>query len=131
MYIKATSKAKRSVLFFLLLCAAAGFLNGLLGAGGGILLVWAFHTCIQSPTEDGVRDTFAATLAAIVPITALSAFLYQSGNLPSMSEMSALILPAIAGGAIGGLLLGKIPTALLKKIFAVLVLYSGISMVFR
>ena len=26
---------------------------------------------------------------------------------------------------------GKIPTALLKKIFAVLVLYSGISMVFR
>ena len=131
MYIKATSKAKRSVLFFLLLCAAAGFLNGLLGAGGGILLVWAVHTCIQSPTEDGVRDTFAATLAAIVPLTALSAFLYQSGNLPSMSEMSALILPAIAGGTIGGLLLGKIPTALLKKIFAVLVLYSGISMVFR
>lgn len=131
MYIKPTQKTKRSIVIFVLICIAAGFINGLLGAGGGILLVWAFSACIHDPKGDAVRDTFAATLAAVVPITALSSFLYSSTSLPDTAEMAPLILPAMVGGVIGALLLGKIPTTLLKKIFAVLVLYSGISMVLR
>lgn len=131
MYIKPTSKTKRSLLTFVLICFAAGFTNGLLGAGGGILLVWAFATCIDDPAGDAVRDTFAATLAAVIPITALSAFLYGTESLPDMADLSVLFLPAMVGGVFGALLLGKIPATLLKKIFAVLVLYSGISMVLR
>lgn len=131
MYIKPTQETKRSIVIFVLICIAAGFINGLLGAGGGILLVWAFSACIHDPRGDAVRDTFAATLAAVVPITALSSFLYSSTSLPDTAEMAPLILPAMVGGVIGALLLGKIPTTLLKKIFAVLVLYSGISMVLR
>lgn len=131
MYIKPTRKTTRSIVIFILVCIAAGFINGLLGAGGGILLVWTFGACIRDPGGEAVRDTFAATLAAVVPITALSSFLYNSTSLPDTAEMAPLILPAMAGGVIGALLLGRIPTAFLKKIFAVLVLYSGISMVLR
>ena len=131
MYIKPTRETKKAFLIFTLICLAAGFLNGLLGAGGGILLVWAFSSYRKDPQSDGVRDIFAATLAAVIPITALSACLYGTVSAADMSEMAQLILPAMAGGVIGALLLGKIPTAVLKKIFAVLVLYSGISMVFR
>ena len=86
---------------------------------------------MKDPTADGVRNVFAATLSAVIPITALSACLYGTVSAADMSEMAPLILPAMAGGVIGALLLGKIPTAILKKIFAVLVLYSGISMVFH
>lgn len=131
MYIKPTRETKKSLLIFTLICLAAGFLNGLLGAGGGILLVWAFSSCIKDPASDGVRNIFAATLAAVIPITALSACLYGTVSAADMSGMAPLILPAMAGGVIGALLLGKISTAVLKKIFAVLVLYSGISMVFH
>ena len=131
MYIKPTKETTKALLIFILICLAAGFLNGLLGAGGGILLVWAFSSCMKDPTTDGVRNVFAATLSAVIPITALSACLYGTASAADMSETAPLILPAMAAGVIGALLLGKIPTSVLKKIFAVLVLYSGISMVVR
>lgn len=131
MYIKTSHSAKRSLVTFILICAAAGFVNGLLGAGGGILLVWAFSRCIREESGNGVRSTFAATLAAVLPITVVSAFLYGRQFLPSVSELSPLVLPGIIGGTVGALLLGKVPTLFLKKLFAVLVLYSGISMVLR
>ena len=117
MYIKPTRETKKAFLIFTLICLAAGFLNGLLGAGGGILLVWAFSSCMKDPQADGVRDIFAATLAAVIPITALSACLYGTVSAADIGKMAPLILPAMAGGVIGALLLGKIPTAILKKIF--------------
>ena len=129
MYIKPSRNTKRSLLFFVLICAVAGFINGLLGAGGGILLVWAFSRCIGDESTDGIRDTFASTLAAVLPITAVSAWLYGRQSLPAITELSPLVLPGIAGGVLGALLLGKFSTSFLKKLFAVLVLYSGISMV--
>ena len=133
MYIKTTLESKEKLLKLILLGTAAGFINGLLGAGGGILLVWVFSSLTPNDSPDRVRDTFAATLAAILPITALSAMLYCLGetNTPPIAELSPLILPAIAGGTIGALLLHRINTTFLKKIFAWLVLYSGISMVLR
>lgn len=133
MYIKPTHESKKKLMMLVLLGAAAGFINGLLGAGGGILLVWVFSLRNPNDSPEGVRDTFASTLAAILPITALSAILYSLGEsgTPSISELAPLILPAIAGGAIGAFLLHRINTMFLKKIFALLILYSGISMVLR
>lgn len=133
MYIKPTHESKKKLMMLVLLGAAAGFINGLLGAGGGIILVWGFSLRNPDDSPEGVRNTFASTLAAILPITALSAFLYSLGEsgTPSISELSPLILPAIAGGAIGAFLLHRINTTFLKKIFALLILYSGISMVLR
>lgn len=131
MIIKTRTETRRSLLYFILVCTAGGFINGLLGAGGGILLVWAFSTCIKDHSPDRIRDTFAATLAAVIPITALSALLYGNISPDSVTEMTPLIIPAMVGGVLGALLLGKIPTGFLKKLFAVLVLYSGISMVLR
>ena len=124
---------KKKLMILVLLGTAAGFINGLLGAGGGILLVWVFSLRNPNDSPEGVRDTFASTLAAILPITALSAILYSLGEsgTPSISELAPLILPAIAGGAIGAFLLHRINTMFLKKIFALLILYSGISMVLR
>lgn len=133
MYIKPTHESKKKLMILVLLGTAAGFINGLLGAGGGILLVWVFSLRNPNDSPEGVRDTFASTLAAILPITALSAILYSLGEsgTPSISELAPLILPAIAGGAIGAFLLHRINTMFLKKIFALLILYSGISMVLR
>ena len=133
MYIKPTHESKKKLMILVLLGAAAGFINGLLGAGGGILLVWVLSLRNPNDSPEGVRDTFASTLAAILPITALSAILYslEESGTPSISELAPLILPAIAGGAIGAFLLHRINTMFLKKIFALLILYSGISMVLR
>lgn len=128
MQITVSRRAKLRL--FLLLAAgfAAGFLNGLLGAGGGILLVYALSAMNPDKTPDGVRDNFAATIAAVLPVTLFSAILYGIDGRMDISAVTPLVIPAALGGLSGAWLLSRINTKLLKKLFAVLVIYSGIRM---
>ena len=133
MYIKPSQNRKKEWLRHIMLGMGAGFLNGLLGAGGGILLVHLFTPKDSPSTTESTRNAFFCTLAAILPMTALSALLYalDGQTARSLTEMTPLVLPAIAGGTAGAFLLEKIHATLLKTIFSLLVLYAGISMVMR
>lgn len=107
----------------------AGLVNGLLGAGGGIICVFALGFLLRE-REDGRREAFINTLALMLPLTAVSAAGYAIGGTPPDHRLSMLVLPAIAGGFIGGILLEKIDAIWLRLIFALLVIWSGISMLF-
>ena len=98
-----TVSRRTGVRLILLLSAglAAGFLNGILGAGG------------------------------VLPVTLLSAILYAADGRMDFPSVTPLVLPAVLGGTAGALLLGRINTKLLKKLFALLVIWSGISMLTR
>ena len=110
---------------------AAGFLNGLLGAGGGIVILWALSMLNPIHSAEDIRNNFAAAIACILPMTALSALLYTDNANLDWTSLSGMILPAALGGISGALLLGKINTNLLKKIFALLVIFAGIRMCMR
>ena len=131
MYVTPSSASKKQWVRRVTLGAGAGFLNGLLGAGGGILLVRLFTPANTDSSPESVRNAFFCTLAAILPITALSAAMYMFGaqGQTSSVDITFLVMPAIAGGAVGALLLDRINTTLLKTIFSLLVLYAGIRMV--
>ena len=107
---------------------AAGIANGLLGAGGGIIIVWILQKAIGDLTGDS-RDVFANALAVMLPISAVSAISYAAaGSLPG-DDISRFILPAILGGLVGAYLLDKISMESVKTLFCVLVVLSGIIMV--
>ncbi len=107
---------------------AAGFANGLLGAGGGIIIVWILEKAIGDITRDS-RDVFANALAVMLPISAVSTVTYAiSGSLPT-EDVTRFLLPAILGGLLGAFLLDKISTATVKTLFCFLVILSGIMMV--
>ncbi len=131
MRIVLSLSAKKRLLLAVGAGAAAGFLNGLLGAGGGILLMYAFSFLNPDRSDAGVRDNFAATVAAVLPVTLFSAFLYVKDGRTDLSAVTPLILPALIGGIAGALLLDRLPTGLLKKLFSLLVIYSGFRMLFR
>ncbi len=131
MQIIPSRRAKARLLLLAASGAAAGFLNGLLGAGGGIILIYALSALNPDKSPNGVRDNFASTIACILPVTILSALLYARDGRMDLSAVSPLVLPAAVGGLAGAYLLGRINTALLKKLFALLVIYSGISMILR
>ena len=133
MYVKPSSASKKQWIRRITLGAGAGFLNGLLGAGGGILLVHLFTPKNTPSSPESVRNAFFCTLAAILPITALSAAIYMFGaySQHSAEDITLFVLPAIAGGAVGAVILDRINTTLLKIIFSLLVLYAGIHMVIR
>ena len=106
----------------------AGFINGLLGAGGGILVVLGLRALLGKKVPNG-QSFYASSIAVMLPLSAWSAWQYHvAGNLPSAS-FSTLLLPAALGGIVGALLLRKIKPRLLNRLFAALVLVAGIFMV--
>ncbi len=120
----------RSPEFFLLSVSGvtAGLANGLLGAGGGIIVTYALAKLLREQ-DASARDVFANVVAAMLPMTTVSAVIYAlRGNL-KLYDASPFLLPAVIGGVIGALLLGRINTKWLKKIFAALVIFSGVRMI--
>lgn len=108
----------------------AGVINGLLGAGGGIILIFALTLFCKGALPDR-RDLYATALVVTLSLTVVSTVLYiQGGNAPP-ADLSRFVLPAIAGGLAGGLLMGKISAKALGRLFAVLLVISGVIMILR
>lgn len=105
--------------------AAGGFLNGFLGSGGGIVLIFAMtYLC------DGIdtRERFSTAVASVLPMSAVSALMYiRSGSL-SVGELARLLISGALGGAFGAFIMDKIPPTILKLIFSALMVFAGIRM---
>lgn len=108
---------------------AGGLANGLLGAGGGIVMTFVLEKALEDEIER--RDIFANVIAATLPISLLSTAIYAGKGNISTERFSVFVIPAIVGGLVGAFLLSRISTVWLKRIFALLVIWSGIYMVMR
>ena len=107
-----------------------GLLNGLLGAAGGILLGLVLSRLFRGedkPLSDR-RDIYANVQIAMICVSAVSLSIYSSRGDVSFSESGWLVLPAALGGIAGSLILRKISSGAVGKIFAILVIWSGIRM---
>lgn len=124
----------RRLLFLTLGGALAGFFNGLLGAGGGIVLVLTLSSLLPKDGE-GRRSVYANALLVMLPLSCLTLFRYIRGGALSGAPENAIALPlvigAVLGGISGGILLGRIKGRPLKLLFALLTLVSGIIMLTR
>ncbi len=125
------SQGTRSAPAKLLLAGfAAGIMNGLLGAGGGIITVFAL-TRIYKEKMAEKNDVFAHALCVMLPLSLLSCALYLARGSFSTDGFGVFVLPAVLGGAIGGLLLDKLRGDVLRRLFAALVIVSGILLIVR
>lgn len=101
--------------------AAAGAINGLFGAGGGMVLV----PLLGSGGEFTQEEVFSSSIVIIMPICIISLIFSANGNLPWRDAW-----PFLLGGIPGGLLAGyfgrKIPIVWLHRILGVLILYGGL-----
>jgi len=111
-----------------LLGAAAGFINGLLGTGGGVLLVFALGALKKS---GGSKDAFASALAVTLPVSAVSAMIYFSSSGIEYGAALRFLIPAAIGGAAGAFITDKIKPQTLKLIFAAVTAVAGINMLMR
>ena len=110
---------------------AAGFVNGFLGAGGGIVLVFAIAAFYDADKNGRVRDVFATSVASILPISAVSVASYAVNAHSDFSLATRFILPALIGGALGAYITDKINGEALKTVFAVVTVIAGINMIFK
>ena len=101
---------------------AAGAANGLLGAGGGMLLV-PLLTMWGDLDDDQV---FPASVTIILPICLVS--LSISPGLTSLPWKDAwpYLVAAIPGGILAGFLDKKIPVKWLHRALGILIIYGGV-----
>lgn len=104
----------------------AGLLNGLLGAGGGMLIVPAL-------SKLGVdrKKAHATSICIILPICILSSVMYINSGRASILEAMPYMVWGIVGSIIGAFILSKIKTKLLRKIFGVFVIWAAFQLIFR
>lgn len=121
---------KRKTLSLLLLGGAAGFVNGLLGTGGGIILLFG-GLLLGKREKTDTRDLFAGTALVTMLLSTVSALLYFGHGKIDTAGLSPYLLPAVAGGATGAFLLDRLPTKALERLFALLTLVGGVLMLFR
>ena len=123
---KLKGKPFRPYILYVSVSFAAGCVNGLLGTGGGILLTYMFsYLCIGN-----VKDSLASAMAVILPVSAVSLFTYEGGYFSGALHFFATAVPAALGGIAGAVLSDKVSADLLNKIFAILVIYAGVTMIF-
>lgn len=105
---------------FLLTGAASGLLNGLFGAGGGMVAVPMLE-------KDGLpaRRAHATSLAVIAPLSLLSGALYLFKGSMALEDAWGFLLPGLLGAALGGWLLPHIKTVWLHRVFGLLVLFAA------
>lgn len=104
----------------------AGGLNGLLGTGGGMVLVFVLGWLLG--TERG-KEVFVLSSFGILVFCLVSAAAYGRGGSLDAAALPRFALPAAAGGVAGALLLDKLPLFWVKKLFAAILIYSGLKMV--
>ena len=100
----------------------AGAVNGLFGAGGGMILV-PLLTLLTDFQED---EIFPASVSIILPACFVSLFMSIKADALRWSDL----IPYLMGSAIGGILCGffgrKIPVKWLHRSLGVLILWGGV-----
>ena len=107
----------------------AGVINGLLGAGGGIIVTFYLSHALNDEQKQG-NGVFAGAVAAMLPISVVSLGLYLAKGYVILDKDLITLLPsAIIGGIIGAFLLTKLKLKFVRLIFAILVTVSGVMMI--
>lgn len=110
---------KNAALYLSGLCAGA--VNGLFGAGGGMLLVPLLG--ISSLSED---EVFPSCVAIILPICLVSLLFALQGSPFSWNNALPYLLGSFFGGLIATALAHKIPTLWLHRLLGVFILWGGV-----
>ena len=101
-----------------------GFVNGLLGGGGGMVAVPAL--CCAGL---GVASAHATAIAVVLPASLASAFVYLLFGLLPLEVFVPVCVGTVLGGFFGANALDRVPQKALGIAFAALMLAAGLKMV--
>ena len=113
----------------------AGFVNGFIGTGGGIILYFTLKLLNKKPSpnennqEEAMKNIMAMIVASVIPMSIVSAVMYMIKGNMIYKELAVYLPGALIGGIIGAFLLDKLKFKIIKKIFAALIIYAGVRMI--
>lgn len=105
--------------------AAAGFINGFFGAGGGMVLVPLLIWLVR--LED--KAAFSSAVAVILPLCAVSIAVYAVHDSLPLRDALPYLIGGAAGGVLAGLWFRKIPAKALHLILGGVILAGGVRLI--
>ena len=115
---------KKYVVF--ILGGVVGIINGLLGAGGGMVAVPLLE---YSGLE--AKKAHATSIGIILPLSIISSGIYYYNGIFEISDVIYYVPAGIIGAIVGSILLKKMSVNVISKVFGALLIYSGVRMMFR
>ena len=120
----------QAIFILIMIGLGAGILSGLIGVGGGVLIVPAL-VYFLAYTQHQAQGTSLGVLT--LPVVLLAFLTYYKDGLHNGNPIEIKVILIIAAGFVAGSFLGgnlaiRIDQQMLKKIFAVILLYTAIKM---
>ncbi len=105
----------------------SGVLSGLLGVGGGLLMVPILVMILGKDMHVAV----ATSLAIIVPTAIAGVLVHSAAGRVDVRLFLICACFAVAGGILGSWLVGSVSAAVLRRLFAVVMLIVAVRMFFQ
>lgn len=101
-----------------------GFLSGLLGIGGGVILVpmLVFLFGMEQHLAQGI------SMLLIIPVSCAGLWALRKEKLLNTNVAAQIAFGAVIGTIISASLVQHVPAHILRKIFGAFVLYAGVKM---
>jgi len=123
-----------TLLIYCLLGIGAGFLSGLLGAGGGLIvvpgLIWVFQYQSINPAI-AMHIAVGTSLATMIPVAIRSLLLHMKHDLPFFPIYKSMAPGIIIGLLGGGVLAHYIHSRGLEIIFGIFVFFMACTLLVR
>lgn len=116
------------ILGLIILGLFAGYLSGLIGIGGGIVIVPVL-VMLFGFSQHQAQGTTLALLAIPVGILGVINY-YQAGNVDIKTTL-LICIGFVAGSYFGSKMAVQLPQDILRKIFAVIMLLVAVKMFFQ
>lgn len=110
------------VILSILVGGTIGFINGFLGAGGGVLLVPFLSYALKEET----KVAHATAILVMLPISVISAVAYIIKGEFNFSVTLPVFIGSAVGGVVGALLLKKLNSWIIILIFSLMLIASGV-----
>lgn len=104
----------------------AGALNGLLGAGGGMIVVPMLQ-------KSGLKaqNAHATSVSIILPICLVSAVFYLTSGRVTFGDAAPYLLWGAVGSVLGAWILQHVKENVLRKLFGILMIWAAVRMLIR
>ncbi len=116
-----------TIILLILIGLAAGFLSGLVGIGGGIIIVPAL-VLLLGFTQKQAQGTSLGIM--LLPIGILAVMQYYKQGYININYVLIVALAFVAGGFLGSKLSLSLSDEKMKKVFAVILFLISVKMLF-
>lgn len=126
-FIKDIYKYEKKLCLYGIAAALAGFLNGFIGTGGGVLIL----LMLKKLCPEDEKTAYSTVIFVTLPMALISACIYGHTSNDAVYSALPYLIPAAAGGALGTVFHDKIKTRALSAVFSVMLIVSGVLAVIK